>query len=153
MFGDITAHNCYGAGGEECQKYWGDSKNGSAQTKPVSEYKKQCGDRMIVRNFFPIFYLIISLIVGCAKPFQPPPVAVEAWIKSGAERQEVLRQLLDCGYPDAVGFVGINGRDVKRLLIDSGRSSACLVKDLNTKVDGEELVPFEVIIYRLPVRS
>jgi len=79
---------------------------------------------MVVRNFFPIFYLIISLIVGCAKPFQPPPAAVDAWIKSGAERQEVLRQLLDCGYPDAVGFVGINGRDVK--LIDRIRAEQCM---------------------------
>lgn len=68
------------------------------------------------------------LIVACAKPFQPPPTAIESWVKPGVGRDERLKQLLDCGFPNAGGFYGSSARGVtieheiraERCMFDNG---------------------------------
>jgi len=70
----------------------------------------------------------VCMIVACAKPFQPPPTAIESWVKPGVGRDQLLKQLLDCGFPNAGGFYGSWARDVtiterihaERCMFDNG---------------------------------
>ena len=71
-----------------------------------------------------IFLAILCLVVACVKPFQPPPAAIESWVKPGVGRDERLKQLLDCGFPNAGGFYGSSARGTT--IIDEIRAERCM---------------------------
>jgi hypothetical protein len=52
-------------------------------------------------------FSIFALLNGCAKPFQPPPIAYTTWVMNGVSKDEVIRHMINCGYPNAAGFEGV----------------------------------------------
>lgn len=71
-----------------------------------------------------IILMCTCMIVACAKPFQPPPIAIESWVKPGVGRDQLLKQLLDCGFPNAGGFYGSSARGVT--IIEKIRAERCM---------------------------
>jgi len=41
MFGDVTAHNCYEKGGEDCGPYWDDFPRKRPEFVPVNKLKEE----------------------------------------------------------------------------------------------------------------
>lgn len=77
-------------------------------------------------KFCSVILVFIMLIPACAKPFQPPPPAIEMWVKPGIEKEEVRKNLLDCGFPNAAGFVGSIRKKFK--LSDEVRAEQCMFR-------------------------
>ena len=51
-------------------------------------------------------FLIFALLSGCAKPFQPAPVEYTTWGMNNASKDQIIKQMLKCGFPNADGFSG-----------------------------------------------
>jgi hypothetical protein len=64
-------------------------------------------------------------LFGC-RPFQPPPEQFEAYFKPGVDSKGVVEQMMKCGYPNARGFVGRNGRNVS--LETEIRADQCMLR-------------------------
>jgi len=79
---------------------------------------------MVLKTKNLIMLSFAILTVACAKPFQPPPTAIESWVKPGVGRDERLKQLLDCGFPNAGGFYGSSARGVT--IEDEIRAERCM---------------------------
>lgn len=79
---------------------------------------------MNLTDKYVIVLVCMCMIVGCAKPFQPPPTAIESWVKPGVGRDQKLKQLLDCGFPNAGGFFGSSARGVT--ITEKIRAERCM---------------------------
>ncbi|MDI9071542.1 hypothetical protein [Xanthomonas oryzae] len=53
----------------------------------------------MIKNFLVIFFILI--VAGCAGfvPFQPNPDEYERWSAPGASQIDVMKAMLECGYP------------------------------------------------------
>ena len=104
MFGSVTSHNCYGKGADGCEVYWGQILK-LCSNLPLNQ------KRLEIKNKPYFSYLIVILIYGCAKPFQPVPVEFNLWGKPGATEKQVKDQMLNCGYPNVGGYDNTYSRE------------------------------------------
>jgi len=53
-----------------------------------------------------LLFLVFLLLSGCARAFQPPPVEYTTWVMNNASKDQIIKQMLKCGFPNAAGFAG-----------------------------------------------
>ena len=67
--------------------------------------------------------LLTTTNAGCSSNmFQPPPPSFLAWIKSGVDRLEIKKALLECGHDSPSGFRSGRSYD------DQAKASLCMEK-------------------------
>lgn len=59
-----------------------------------------------MRSRIVVIALLILVVNGCAKPFQPVPPTFKMWQKTGVSEVDIKKALLECGYPTPFGVRG-----------------------------------------------